>query len=152
MTVWTGAVLTGGASLRMGRDKATLEVGGEAMAVRVANALQEAGAAELFYVGGETAGTGLRCVPDEHPGAGPLGGLITALHRARHDLVVVLACDLVDPSIDAIVRLVDRVDRAPRHDARIPVVDGRPQWLHGAWFRARCLDQLDQGRYRGRPG
>ena len=39
---WSGAVLTGGKSRRMGRDKALVEVDGEPMALRVAHALVEA--------------------------------------------------------------------------------------------------------------
>jgi molybdopterin-guanine dinucleotide biosynthesis protein A len=140
LTDWSGAVLTGGASRRMGHDKATLEIDGEAMAARVANSLRAAGAAEVFCVGGDVAALGLASVPDEHPGAGPLGALVTALEAASHDLVVVLACDLLEPSADLIARLVATV--APGQDATIPVVDDRAQWLHGAWSRDRALDPL----------
>ncbi|MGH9187147.1 MAG: NTP transferase domain-containing protein, partial [Acidimicrobiales bacterium] len=41
---WSGAVLCGGASRRMGRDKALLVVDGSALAVNVAEALRTAGA------------------------------------------------------------------------------------------------------------
>ena len=48
-----GAVLCGGASRRMGTDKAFVEVGGQPMAERVAAALEEAGCAPVVFVGGE---------------------------------------------------------------------------------------------------
>ena len=32
--------------------------------------------------------------PDDHPGDGPLGGILTALRRASSPVVVVAACDL----------------------------------------------------------
>ncbi|MGH9084822.1 MAG: NTP transferase domain-containing protein, partial [Acidimicrobiales bacterium] len=48
--------MCGGSSTRMGRDKATLEVGGVAMAVRVADALRAAGADEVRAIGGDAAG------------------------------------------------------------------------------------------------
>ena len=72
---------------------------------------------------------------DDHPGEGPLGGLLTALSRANHDLVVVLGCDLIEPSADAIA---DVVRSASGHAAAVPEVDGSAQWLHGAWRRSRC--------------
>ncbi len=129
----------------MGRDKALLEVDGQAMALRVSDALRRAGVAEVFCVGGDAALTslGLRLVADDHPGEGPLGGLVTALMNAAHDLVVVLACDLIDPSIAAVERLVDSAqDRAQPAAATVPVVGRRAQWLHGAWWRALCLVPL----------
>ncbi|HJR26495.1 MAG TPA: NTP transferase domain-containing protein, partial [Acidimicrobiales bacterium] len=43
---FTGVVLCGGRSTRMGRDKALLELHGVPMARRVADALTAAGAAE----------------------------------------------------------------------------------------------------------
>jgi len=123
----------------MGRDKALLEVDGRPMALRVADAIAEAGAAEVFLVGGDVAALDLRLVADTHPGEGPLDGLVTALHAAEHDLVVVLACDLLEPSSTAIRRLVDAVADGA---ATIPMVGGRPQWLHGAWRRDGCLALL----------
>jgi len=140
MTQWSGAVLTGGASSRMGRDKALLAVDGRPMALRVADALTDAGAAEVFLVGGDVDLRGLRLVPDTHTGEGPLDGLVTALRAAEHNMVVVLACDLLEPSSIAIRRLVDGATGAT---ATIPVVAGKPQWLHSAWRRDACLATLE---------
>jgi molybdopterin-guanine dinucleotide biosynthesis protein A len=86
-----GAVLTGGASTRMGRDKALVEVDGVAMAERVASALRGAGARDVGRIGSD--------VPDLYPGAGPLGGIITALRWAGDEDVVVAPCDM--PWIEA---------------------------------------------------
>jgi molybdenum cofactor guanylyltransferase len=81
-----GAVLTGGASTRMGRDKATIEVDGVAMAERVAAALRGAGARAVGFIGST--------VPDLYPGDGPLGGIVTALRWASDDVVVIAPCDM----------------------------------------------------------
>lgn len=134
-----GYVLCGGASRRMGRDKALVEVDGTAMARRVADALRAAGADRVVAVGGDAdalTGRGLHVVPDRWPGEGPLGGLITALDDAGGSagVAVVLACDLTAPDPAAIARLVEHRARSAC-DAVVPVVEGRRQWLHGAWDR-----------------
>lgn len=90
-----GAVLCGGASSRMGTDKATLVVDGVAMARRMADSLVAAGCSVVMAVGGDPvalSAVGLRHVPDQYPGEGPLGGILTALAIGAPCLVV--ACDL----------------------------------------------------------
>ncbi len=82
-----GAVLAG-ASRRMGPgiDKALVEVGGVAMARRVADALRAGGAEPVVAVGGDRSALGrigLDGVDDRHPGEGPLGGVCTALAAAE---------------------------------------------------------------------
>ena len=80
-TAWVGAVLTGGASRRMGRPKADIEVDGVAMAARVADAMVAAGALDVARIGDEVA--------DHHPGEGPLGGVLTALSWSDEPITVV---------------------------------------------------------------
>jgi molybdopterin-guanine dinucleotide biosynthesis protein A len=79
----------------MGTDKATLVVGGTAMARRMAGALAAAGCSSVLAIGGDPAAlsaVGLQHVPDRYPGEGPLGGILTALAIGAPCLVV--ACDL----------------------------------------------------------
>jgi molybdopterin-guanine dinucleotide biosynthesis protein A len=139
----------------MGRDKAFVTVEGEELVARAANALTSAGATAVTVVGGDAprlSDLGLPHRVDRFPGAGPLGGIITALaHFAeandQHHGVVILACDLINPSPDA-VRAVATALEDPTVDVAIPVADSRAQWLHGAW-RIRSLATLaeafDQG-------
>jgi molybdopterin-guanine dinucleotide biosynthesis protein A len=142
---WSGAVLTGGRSARMGRNKALVEVDGIAMACRVASALVAAGAAEVFCVGGDEAALaalGLEVVADAHPGDGPLGGVLTALRRARHPVVLLAPCDLLAPDVDDLRRTVAVLaGTAPTVDAAVPVVGGRLQPLDGA-FRQHAAAAL----------
>ena len=119
---WSGAILVGGRSTRMGVDKASL------FAHRVEAALREAGAAEVLRVG--TAD-----LPDDHPGAGPLGGIATALRHAAHDPVVVLACDLPAVRAEGITAVLDALGEA---DVALP--PGEP--LHAAW-RRRALPAIE---------
>jgi molybdenum cofactor guanylyltransferase len=90
-----GFVLAGGRSSRMGREKALLDVGGVPLIVRTARLVESvAGSATVV---GETAGIralGLPMVADDRPGAGPLGGIATALRVSRAPWCLVVACDL----------------------------------------------------------
>ena len=107
MTV-LGAVLTGGASRRMGRDKATLPVEGVAMADRVATALR-AGCADVVAIGPAERAGAQQPVADLFPGEGPVGGLITALREAERrgcEHVFVTACDLAFLDAETVRRLL----------------------------------------------
>lgn len=88
-----GAVLAGGASRRMGRDKAAIEIDGRAMARIALDALRGAGIDRCIVVGGAS-GYGFPLVADLHPGEGPLGGVIGALATMDASRLVVLPCDL----------------------------------------------------------
>jgi molybdopterin-guanine dinucleotide biosynthesis protein A len=76
-----GVVLAGGASRRMGRDKAALVIGGEPLVRRSVARLRLA-LAEVIVVGSPDLASLLpetRIVADDWPGRGPLGALATAL-------------------------------------------------------------------------
>ncbi len=107
---FAGAVLTGGRSSRMGRDKATLPIDGVPMAARVAEALRSAGAAPVLAIGGDQAAleaVGLAWVADRHPGEGPLGGILSAFGAVGHEAVVaVVATDLPDLEASEVQALV----------------------------------------------
>lgn len=136
LAAFDGAVLAGGASTRMGRDKALIEVDGVAMVTIAVEALRDAGAADVVVIGGDRSAIealGHRWVPDLHPGEGPLGGIITALSAATADVVAVLACDHIAAAAPA-VRIV--VGALGDGDVAIPVVEGRSQTLHAAWRRS----------------
>lgn len=94
-----GVVLTGGASRRMGVDKATIVVDGKPMAVRVADALWEAGCQPVECQGGNAHALteyGLEVVADREAGRGPVVAIHEALRRHEGSDLVVAACDLVD--------------------------------------------------------
>ena len=97
-----GAVLAGGESRRMGRDKARLRVRGEVLWRRQVRVLREAGAEPVVLVRreGQSAMRGVRVVRDVFTGAGPLAGLHAALGSAGEATwVAVLAVDM--PAVDA---------------------------------------------------
>jgi molybdenum cofactor guanylyltransferase len=129
-----GAVLCGGASRRMGRDKALIEIDGTPMAERIAAVLEAAGCDPVVFVGGDEealSSTGRRHLPDLWPGEGPAGGVISALAALESsDAVVVCACDLPDLSAAAVRDIVGTVP----FDADVRVADsGRLEPLLACW-------------------
>jgi molybdopterin-guanine dinucleotide biosynthesis protein A len=134
LSPFAGAVLAGGASRRMGRDKAFIEIDGAPLVARVADALRAAGATRVIVIGGaadRVSALGLDVARDEYPGEGPLGGVITALHALRaSDLVAVLATDLVAANPHSIRRVVGA---AAGHDVAVPVAEGRRHFHHAVW-------------------
>lgn len=118
---FSGAVLVGGRSTRMGIDKAVLFAGA------VEAALLGAGAAEVFRVG-----------DDDVPGIGPLGGIATALRQAHHEVVAILACDLPDVRPEGIRLVLDALLAEP--DALAAHPPGEP--LHAVWRRSALAEVL----------
>jgi molybdopterin-guanine dinucleotide biosynthesis protein A len=117
-----GVLLTGGASRRMGTDKARLVVNGETLAARGARVLSEV-CDPVIEVGPSV--SGLPAIREDPPGAGPLVALLAgvgALGNPR--TVVLLACDL--PLVDA--RLLRLLVEWPGTGTVIPIVDGRFQY------------------------
>jgi molybdopterin-guanine dinucleotide biosynthesis protein A len=87
-------LLTGGASRRLGRDKATLMIGGVPLARRTADLLVEV-ADPVIEVG--PGYTGLPHVREDPPGGGPLAAVAagwTALGSGSIQAVLVVATDL----------------------------------------------------------
>ncbi len=115
------------------------------MARVAADALHGAGAAEVLAIGGDLdalAALGLDARPDDHPGEGPLGGVLTALRHARHDIMVVLACDM--PIVDAgvVMALLGALEADPEADVAAATDDGHLQVLTAA-YRSRSRPGLE---------
>jgi molybdenum cofactor guanylyltransferase len=136
-----GAVLAGGASRRMGTDKAYVSYLGVPMLSRVRNALAEASVDPISAIGGDVARSadlGVDTIPDGWPGQGPLGGLLTAFAWSPHPVVVVVGCDLPDLTADVIAALVDSLSV---HDVAIARTD-RTEPLCAAWRIGACEPTL----------
>jgi molybdenum cofactor guanylyltransferase len=108
-----GFILAGGESSRMGRDKALLELNGEALIVRAAR-LVESVAGTCAVVGDSVRleGLALRVIADDFPGAGPLGGIATALRTSGTEWNLMIACDLPYLTREWLDYLVARADRS----------------------------------------
>jgi molybdopterin-guanine dinucleotide biosynthesis protein A len=97
----SGAVLIGGASTRMGRDKATLEIGGVPFAAVLAERLSRIFEDVMLVGGAPPPAAPGRAVPDCGGPRCALRGLVSALDAARTERVLVVATDvpLVAPAL-----------------------------------------------------
>ena len=108
-----GLVLAGGRSTRLGQDKVELPVAGQTLLARTAS-LAARFCSRVVVSGRNPAQLGLELdwLPDDAPGLGPLGGILTGLIHLGGPLLV-LACDL--PLLDeaTVARLVEHRGRRP---------------------------------------
>jgi molybdopterin-guanine dinucleotide biosynthesis protein A len=135
MNSCAGFVLAGGASTRMGRDKALLPWAGGTLLEHVAAAVREAaGSVTVIAPPGRYHHLGLDCVPDLIPGCGPLGGLYTALSLTGADWNLIAACDLPGLTAGFLTRMLDAARRAGR-DALVPQTPDGLQPLCAVYHR-----------------
>lgn len=117
-----GWVLAGGASQRMGQDKARLAWRSNDLLGRAVEILEDAGAKSVLISGRpEHAGA----IADDAPGLGPLGGLATLARRSPDGEVWVVAVDAPTVCADDLHALVANPTQ------RLCCFDGfpLPMWL-----------------------
>ena len=141
----SGAILIGGKSRRMGRDKALLRVHGRPLVSCVHEAIGRV-TDDLLLVGatpGRSVGCTGRPVTDTGPGKGPLVGIRTALSAARYDQCLVVGCDM--PFLNGeLLRYMQRL--ATGWDAVVPRSQDGLEPLHAIYSRsclARIVDMLE---------
>ena len=119
----SAAILAGGRARRLGgADKASLIVGDARIIDRQLAALRTV-TDDIRIVAGDAsryAGLAVRVIPDAVAGAGPLGGLYTALLDAVEDRVIVLACDLPFVTGALLARLAAESRTGEPVDAIVP--------------------------------
>jgi len=144
----SGAVLVGGASSRMGSDKAHCELDGVAFSTRIAQLLEKL-FVEVLLVGGDPPedAPGRRVADAEGPQSS-LRGLVSALEGATADRVLVIATDMPLVSADLILSLT----AWPEHDVVVPRSDGHDHPLCAIYRREPALEvareQLASGALR----
>ena len=143
----TVAIQAGGTSQRMGRDKARVLLAGRPLITHVLERAAPLGTDVLVTTNSPEAFDflGVRLVPDDHPGAGALAGLHTALRAARAARVLVLACDLPFVCVPLLEHLLQV---APEADAVLPRWHGELEPLH-AVYRRTCLGPIEQALAAG---
>ncbi len=130
-----GAVLLGGASSRMGADKASLALGGVSFAGRISAHLTDL-FEEVYLVGGEPPGDAVGMPVAD--GAGPrcpLRGLIAVLETATAERVLLLATDI--PLV--IPELLLALCALPESDVVLPRTQHGPQPLCAIYRKQAVL-------------
>lgn len=122
ITHTTGAILAGGSSDRMGRDKASLVLRGESFLERTHSMLRGVLADVSVYGGTAVPENGI-VIPDEVPGQGPIGGLITAMQLAGGRPVFVTSVDTPMLTAEAVRMIVEPA--VPNDAVRVATADGR---------------------------
>ena len=134
MSARTGVVLAGGASSRMGTDKALVPWRGRALAVHVADALRAGGCDPVWCQGGDADALGrlgLAVRPDARPGrTGPVHAIAAALQAVTTPVAVIAACDLPGLTGGVVRDLADRT--AATGSVAVAVAGGR-RHLAAAW-------------------
>jgi molybdopterin-guanine dinucleotide biosynthesis protein A len=137
-------VLAGGASSRMGRDKALLAYSDSTLVEYVAQAVRQAvGSVALIGDPDRYAAMGHPVYRDEVPGCGPLGGVYTAVRVSRADWNMVVACDMPGISAAALGGLLDPEARPESNCIMAVGPGGEPEPLC-ALYHWRSLPALDR--------
>ena len=151
-TAIEAAILTGGTSRRMGKDKAWLrlqEPDGKTLIEAVLELL-EPDYQPVRILAGQSpvapyAALGVAVQPDRIPHSGPLGGIHAALATAERDIVLVAACDLPFLTREFLAGLSSLISG---HDAVVPRPGGVPVPVC-AFYTKRCLPALEARLDRG---
>lgn len=149
-----GLVLSGGASTRMGKDKALLDRHGEPQLQATFRLLS--GQVQSCFVSlrndqrDEPVRAALPGIVDENEGAGPAAGLLAAHAAYPQAAWLVLACDLPQlqaSTLEALIRARDGIHAAIAYRG---TVDGLPEPLCAVWEPAALAGlshQAQAGRY-----
>lgn len=144
------AILSGGASSRIGRDKALLTLGNGKTCIERVEARLASVSQDRFAVNRDGAsydGVSLRTLPDLYGKTGVLGAIGSAIRHGQHDAVFIVSCDMpfVNPEV---VKL--QLDSLAEYDAVVPVTsepsrqahESTWQVLHGL-YRKSCLPAIE---------
>jgi len=138
----TAVVLAGGESIRMGTDKAFLELGGVPLIERVLAAARAACGHVLIIANNpdEFAHLGVAIHTDIHPGFGSMSGLHAGLFFAETETVFTLGCDMpfIEPRLMEYIISV-RGDA----DAAVPMLGEFYEPLFCAYART-SIDEVEK--------
>jgi molybdenum cofactor guanylyltransferase len=118
----SAALIAGGKSTRMGRDKAALLHRGVQLWRHQLATLAATAPAEVFIAGKCAPAAGVEQLEDSREDCGPLGGLASALRRASTPWLLVLAVDMPMMTPSFLSALIAEAGRTGR--GVVPVVSG----------------------------
>lgn len=143
----SGIVLAGGASRRMGQNKAELILNGKTLLQHQVDKLRKLGIKDIMLSGAWCpALSGTRVIPDEFPGKGPLAGLHACLKAAQNPACLVLSVDVPLVPISALACLC----RTHREGVTVLCHGEREEPLIAIYDRSAAAPiyvMLEQGSY-----
>jgi molybdenum cofactor guanylyltransferase len=145
-----GWVLAGGGSVRMGRDKAQLEIGGRSLIAVALDKLRALNFDPRIAGSRPDLASFAPVVPDNFPRCGPLAGIEAALGASDAELHLFIPVDLPALPIAFLTWMAQRAE-ATGAAATLPLLAGLPQPLCAVYSR-RLLPglrgSLTAGRYK----
>lgn len=147
-TQLTGAILAGGQSRRMGRDKACVEIAGRSMLERVIDRLRPLFGSLMIIGGGSDlcAPRDVPVYPDLRPGMGSLGGIYTAIVKSPTEQVFCVACDMPFIRKEVVEHMIRQSGKG--YDAVVPRINGELEPLCALYsknIRGAVERDLDNG-------
>ena len=126
-----GIILAGGHSSRYGKDKCTLSLGGRSL-IEIVSQILKAVCADVFVVskGQNYSLAGVHSVFDDDQRQTPLAGILKGIKESGFDNNIIVACDMPFLNPDCLRVLIDN---AAGYESVIPVINGRPEPLHGIY-------------------
>ena len=150
-----GVVLAGGRSTRLGQDKIRLRLPGDGrdMLARTADLLAARTDGVVVSCRRSSAiaeSGGLRVIPDEEEGLGPLGGVQSAL-RALREPILVLSCDLPFMDEATLRRLLVARNARPAEAVLTTFQQVETGYIEAlvAVYEPACLPCFEEARARG---
>jgi molybdopterin-guanine dinucleotide biosynthesis protein A len=143
----SAAILAGGGSRRMGRNKALLSFRGRPLVTRVYEILRPL-FEDIFLVTNDPGPFDfVPCpkIPDRVPGKGPISGVDAALRHSRNPYVLVVGCDTPFLSHSLLKLLAGKTQDA---DLVIPCGPHGPEPLCAVYGKG-CLPLIEESLLRG---
>jgi molybdopterin-guanine dinucleotide biosynthesis protein A len=146
MNNFTGFVLAGGKSSRMGADKYALEINGETFLERAVNVLKPVcQSVKIVLNDDQRIETNQLVIRDIYKGRGAPGAIHAALSNCETKFAVILAVDLPNVSTEAIENLTNSALASNKYIAFVPrQPDGKPQPLCAVYRAKYCLPSLEK--------
>lgn len=143
---FTGFVLAGGKSSRMGTDKYALEIGGETFLARAVNLLKPVcETVKIVFNDDQNIETDQPVIRDIYKGRGAAGGIHAALKNCETKFAVILAIDLPFVTTAAIENLTNIALASNKYIAFVPrQTDSRAQPLCAVYRAKYCLPALEK--------
>lgn len=138
-----GYVLTGGASRRMGRDKALLPYRGRTLVEAIADEVRHA-TSSVTLVGAPERyrHLGLPVLSEDFPGCGPLSGVEAALRHSPAPWNLIAGCDMAGVRSEWLNELLTAAAAHPEATIVVPESpDGQLHALCAAWH-VRALEPV----------